>query len=73
MVNKKLTTPAEIAAFQKPILEKYETEGSAYYSTARLWDDGIIDPGKTRDYLGVALSVSLNAEIKDPSWGVFRM
>jgi 3-methylcrotonyl-CoA carboxylase beta subunit len=73
MVNKKLTTPAEVAAFQKPILEKYETEGSAYYSTARLWDDGIIDPGKTRDYLGVALSVSLNAEIKDPSWGVFRM
>ena len=44
----------ELEAFRAPILEKYETEGSPYYSTARLWDDGIIDPRDTRDVLGCA-------------------
>ena len=42
----------DVATFQAPILEKYEKEGSAYYSTARIWDDGIIDPAQTRDILG---------------------
>lgn len=63
----------EVAEFQKPILEKYEKEGSAYYSTARLWDDGIIEPHKTRDVLGLALSVGNNDEIDDTKFGVFRM
>ena len=59
--------------FEKPILEKYEKEGHPYYSTARLWDDGIIDPAQTRDILGLALAASLNSEIEDCSWGIFRM
>lgn len=63
----------EVAEFQRPILEKYEREGSAYYSTARLWDDGIIDPAQTRDILGLALSVSANNEPEDTKFGVFRM
>lgn len=58
---------------KKPILEKYEHEGSAYYSTARLWDDGIIDPRDTRRVLGLALSTSYNAEIPEKNFGVFRM
>ncbi len=61
------------AAFKKPTLEKYERESSPYYSTARLWDDGIIDPLKTRDLLGLAISVSLNSEIPDTNFGIFRM
>lgn len=63
----------EVAEFQKPILEKYETEGSAYYSSARLWDDGVIDPAKTRDVLGLAIEAALNAEIEETRFGVFRM
>jgi 3-methylcrotonyl-CoA carboxylase beta subunit len=63
----------EVAQFQAPILEKYEKEGSAYYSSARIWDDGIIDPAQTRDILGLAISASLNQDIPDPKWGVFRM
>ncbi len=63
----------EVAEFQKPILEKYEREGSAYYSSARLWDDGVIDPAQTRDVLGLALEAALNAEIKETRFGVFRM
>jgi 3-methylcrotonyl-CoA carboxylase beta subunit len=55
------------------VLEKYETEGSPYYSTARLWDDGIIDPADTRAYLGLALSIAYNAPIEEPRFGVFRM
>ncbi|MFT4571175.1 MAG: 3-methylcrotonyl-CoA carboxylase beta subunit [Hyphomicrobiaceae bacterium] len=64
---------AAIAAFQAPILEKYETEGSPYYSTARLWDDGVIDPLDTRSALALALAASWNREIKDTTYGVFRM
>ncbi len=56
-----------------PILDKYEREGNPYYSTARLWDDGIIDPRKTRDVLGLALSATLNAPIPDYRAPVFRM
>jgi 3-methylcrotonyl-CoA carboxylase beta subunit len=66
-------TEAELAAFEKPILDKYEIEGSPYYSSARLWDDGVIDPQHTRDLLGLAISASLNAEIGETKFGVFRM
>jgi 3-methylcrotonyl-CoA carboxylase beta subunit len=59
--------------FQAPILAKYDEEGSAYYSTARLWDDGVLDPAETRDALGLALAASLNAPIPPTKFGVFRM
>lgn len=64
---------AEVAEFERPILEKYEREGSAYYSSARLWDDGVIAPDQTREVLGLALECCLNAEIKTGRFGVFRM
>ena len=64
---------SELEEFRRPILEKYETEGSPYYSTARLWDDGVIDPRDTRDVLGLAISASLNAPFPDQDYGVFRM
>ena len=64
---------SELEEFKKPILEKYEKEGSAYYSSARLWDDGVIEPHKTRDVLGLAIAASLNNEIDDSRFGVFRM
>jgi acetyl-CoA carboxylase carboxyltransferase component len=70
--GKKLTQE-EIDEIRQPILAKYEEEGSAYYSTARLWDDGIIDPASTRDVLGLALSACFNAPIPDQKYGVFRM
>jgi 3-methylcrotonyl-CoA carboxylase beta subunit len=63
----------EEAEFKAPILEQYSTQGSAYYSTARLWDDGIIDPLDTRRVLGMGLSISANAPIPQPAYGVFRM
>lgn len=63
----------QVAQFQKPILEKYEKEGSAYYSTARIWDDGIIEPHHTRDVLGLALATSHNKEYEDTQFGLFRM
>jgi acetyl-CoA carboxylase carboxyltransferase component len=66
-------TEDEQEAFKKPILEKYEREGSPYYSTARLWDDGIIDPADTRKILGLAISMALNAPIPEAKFGVFRM
>ncbi len=66
-------TEQELAEFKQPILEKYEQEGSPYYSTARLWDDGILDPTQTRRVLGLALSASLNAPVEDTQFGVFRM
>ena len=64
---------AEVAAFEKPILDKYEVEGSPYYSSARLWDDGVIDPAQTRDLLGLAIATSLNSGIGESKFGVFRM
>jgi 3-methylcrotonyl-CoA carboxylase beta subunit len=63
----------EIADFQKPILEKYEREGSAYYSSARIWDDGIILPSQTREKLGFALLVTLKEPINETKFGTFRM
>ena len=60
-------------AFKTPIRAQYERQGSAYYSTARLWDDGIIDPLDTRRVLGMALAVTAQGEIPDPSYGIFRM
>jgi 3-methylcrotonyl-CoA carboxylase beta subunit len=66
-------TDKELAAFKQPILDKYDHEGSPYYATARLWDDGIIDPAATRDVLGLSISASMNAPIPSPQVGVFRM
>ena len=60
-------------AFKAPIRERYEAEGDPYYATARLWDDGVIDPAQTRDVLGLAISASLNAPIPETRFGVFRM
>jgi 3-methylcrotonyl-CoA carboxylase beta subunit len=53
--------------------EQYEHQGHPYYATARLWDDGVIDPADTRMVLGLGLSAALNAEIEDTKFGVFRM
>jgi acetyl-CoA carboxylase carboxyltransferase component len=64
---------AEREAFVAPILSTYEEEGNPYYSTARLWDDGIIDPVDTRQVLGLGLSAALNADIPPTDFGVFRM
>ena len=66
-------TTAELEDFERPIKQKYEKEGSAYYSTARLWDDGIILPEETRKVLGYAIEVSLNKKIEETKFGVFRM
>ena len=60
-------------AIRAPILEKYEREGSPYYSTARLWDDGILDPADTRTALALGLSAAFNAPIPDAKFGIFRM
>ncbi|MDB5492506.1 MAG: carboxyl transferase domain protein [Micavibrio sp.] len=64
---------ADEAAFKQPIIEQYETEGHPYYASARLWDDGVIDPADTRRILGLAISASLNAPIEETKYGVFRM
>lgn len=69
----KRLTPEEEDALVSPILAKYEEEGNAYYSTARLWDDGILDPADTRTVLALALSAALNAPIERMRPGVFRM
>jgi len=66
-------TPEQAEAFKAPVRQKYEDEGNPYYATARLWDDGVIDPVQTRDVLGLAISASLNAPIEDTTFGVFRM
>ncbi|ABL79692.1 MULTISPECIES: carboxyl transferase domain-containing protein [unclassified Nocardioides] len=59
--------------FKAPIREQYETQGSPYYSTARLWDDGIIDPADTRRVLGMGLAAAANAPVPAPTYGIFRM
>ncbi|HEV8268522.1 MAG TPA: carboxyl transferase domain-containing protein, partial [Thermoanaerobaculia bacterium] len=66
-------SPEERAEFMRPTLEKYESEGNPYYATARLWDDGILDPKETRTVLGLALSATYNAPIAQSRFGVFRM
>ena len=67
-------TPEQAEAFKQPIREDYEAQGNPWHATARLWDDGIIDPAQTRDVLGLAFAATLNAPIPDrPQFGVFRM
>ncbi|WP_336970149.1 carboxyl transferase domain-containing protein [Sphingobium aromaticiconvertens] len=67
-------TPEDAEAFKAPIRQKYEDEGNPYYATARLWDDGIIDPAQTRDVLGLAFAATLNAPVPDRAqFGIFRM
>ena len=67
-------TPEQTEAFKQPIREDYEAQGNPWHATARLWDDGIVDPVQTRDVLGLALAASLNAPIPErASFGVFRM
>ena len=61
------------AAFKKPIFERIDSKSSPYYATARVWDDGIIDPAQTRRTLGLGLYAALNAPIADTQFGVFRM
>jgi acetyl-CoA carboxylase carboxyltransferase component len=69
----KQLSPEEEDSIRQPILDKYEHEGSPYYSTARLWDDGILDPVETRHALALGLSAAYNAPIPDARFGVFRM
>ena len=64
---------AEEAQFKAPILEKYEHQGHPYYASARLWDDGVIDPRDTRRMLSLGISASLNASVPEPKFGLFRM
>ena len=59
--------------FKSQIRQRYETQGHPYYATARLWDDGVIDPADTRRVLGMAISASLNAPVERGRYGVFRM
>ncbi|CAO1652368.1 Acetyl/propionyl CoA carboxylase, beta subunit [Salinibacterium sp. NYA9b] len=66
-------TDDDKAEFEKPIREQYERQGSPYYSTARLWDDGIIDPKDTRDVLGMALDIAAATPLPEPGFGLFRM
>ena len=67
-------TPEEAEAFKAPVRARYEAEGNPYFATARLWDDGIIDPAQTRDVVGLALSATLNAPIPERAqFGIFRM
>ncbi|MGE0418788.1 MAG: carboxyl transferase domain-containing protein, partial [Acetobacteraceae bacterium] len=66
-------TPEQAEAFKAPIRAQYEQQGHPYYATARLWDDGIIDPTDSRRVLGLALSATLNAPIEPTRFGVFRM
>jgi 3-methylcrotonyl-CoA carboxylase beta subunit len=63
----------EEAAFRQPILDQFEREGHPLYSSARLWDDGIIDPARTRDVLALSLSAALNREVEETKFGLFRM
>jgi 3-methylcrotonyl-CoA carboxylase beta subunit len=64
---------AEEEAFRKPIREQYELQGHPYYATARMWDDGVVDPAQTRRVLGLSLAATLNAPILPTKFGVFRM
>lgn len=66
-------SPEEQERFKAPTIERYETEGSPYFSTARLWDDGVIDPLDTRRVLSLGISAALNAPFENTEWGIFRM
>ena len=63
----------EREAFRQPFVEQFERQSRALYASARLWDDGIVDPRRTRDVLGLSLSASLNAPVPETRFGVFRM
>ena len=67
------SSPEEEEKFKNPIREQYERQGHPYYASARLWDDGVVDPADTRRLLGLAISASLNAPIEETKFGVFRM
>ena len=69
----KSMSPEEEAAFKQPTLELYEQQGHPYYASARLWDDGVIDPADTRMVLGLSISAALNAPVEETRFGVFRM
>ena len=69
----KTLTADDEQALRQPILDKYEREGSPYYSSARLWDDGVLDPVETRQMLALGLSAAYNAPIPQAKFGVFRM
>jgi 3-methylcrotonyl-CoA carboxylase beta subunit len=69
----KTWSEGEEAEFRKPILDQYEFQGHPYYASARLWDDGIIDPAETRMVLGLGISAALNAPVERTTFGVFRM
>jgi acetyl-CoA carboxylase carboxyltransferase component len=71
--EKRTLSAEEETAIRTPILEKYDHEGSPYYSTARLWDDGVLDPPRTREALALGLSAAYNAPIPEPKFGIFRM
>jgi 3-methylcrotonyl-CoA carboxylase beta subunit len=63
----------EEAQFKAPVIQQYEEQGDPYFATARLWDDGIIQPAETRRVLSLALAAALNAPIPETKFGVFRM
>jgi 3-methylcrotonyl-CoA carboxylase beta subunit len=63
----------EVEAFKDPIRAQYEAQGNPYFATARLWDDGVIDPADTRRVLALGLAAAANAPIAEPSYGIFRM
>jgi 3-methylcrotonyl-CoA carboxylase beta subunit len=71
--NGQAFSAVEESALRQPILDQYEHQGHPFYSSARLWDDGVIDPAQTREILGLAISASLNAPIEPTRFGVFRM
>jgi 3-methylcrotonyl-CoA carboxylase beta subunit len=74
MSAKKQTWSAEEEeAFKAPIRNQYETQGHPYYASARLWDDGVIDPAESRRVLGLSLSAALNAPVETTDFGIFRM
>jgi 3-methylcrotonyl-CoA carboxylase beta subunit len=66
-------SPGDQHRFKAPTIERYDEEGSPYFSTARLWDDGVIDPLDTRRVLALGISAALNAPFEPTEWGVFRM
>ena len=71
--GKALLTETEERVFKQPILDTYEHEGSPYYSTARLWDDGILTPLETRRVLSLSIAMTMKQPIDPPRYGIFRM
>ncbi|MGH8745736.1 MAG: carboxyl transferase domain-containing protein, partial [Burkholderiales bacterium] len=73
VVRGKFDSPQDEEDFKSPIRDQYERQGHPYFSSARLWDDGVVDPADARRLLGLALSTSLNAPIEPTRFGIFRM